>query len=53
MERHMHPAAHAGMDVLAVKQATSFAKEHALTQGPIVLEVCTNLRVLSILEVRV
>ena len=28
----------AGMDVLAVKQATAFAKEHAL-KSPIILEV--------------
>eukprot|EP00249_Psilotum_nudum_P012516 c23826_g1_i1 orf=724-1917(-) len=30
-----------GMDALAVKQATKFAKEYALTNGPIVLEMDT------------
>ncbi|EFJ36226.1 hypothetical protein SELMODRAFT_404036 [Selaginella moellendorffii] len=30
-----------GMDVLAVKQGVRFAKEHALTKGPIVLEMDT------------
>lgn len=28
-----------GMDALAVKQATAFAKQHALEHGPIVLEM--------------
>lgn len=30
-----------GMDALAVKQATKFAKEHALSKGPIMLEMDT------------
>jgi len=30
-----------GMDVLAVKQATAFAKEHVLDNGPIILEMDT------------
>lgn len=30
-----------GMDVLAMREATSLAKEHALTQGPIVMEAVT------------
>lgn len=30
-----------GMDVMAVKEATRFAKEHALAEGPIVMELVT------------
>lgn len=30
-----------GMDVLAVKQATAFAKKHALEEGPMILEMDT------------
>jgi len=30
-----------GMDILAVREATKFAKEHALSKGPIVMELVT------------
>lgn len=30
-----------GMDVLAVKQVTAFAKEYAIKNGPIILELDT------------
>ena len=33
-----------GMDVLAVKNATAFAKDYALKNGPIVMEMVRRLR---------